>query len=331
MKKRIAFICLLLAGVNLTAAPIAKPEHTYQGTSYGHVDYKGHGPDGELFLDPYIYSELTNVSGHFVLDAGCGMATWSVVAAKNGAKVHGIDLQPSMIEKAQRAVAQAGVESNIELSQGDVVNLPFEAAKFDWALSINVGCNLPGTRQMITANEFYESGLGGHFREVARVLKEGGRILVTAPASFGVVFTNGKQSERAVMNHIKQVLAKIDTSNDPNVIVNALSELNEVHRATFVRRGDKLVLVTNENQLQNGEPIWRKIPGCVVPNFYHCEEDYLVAIKNAGLTCEEVKRPCFFGPVKYKVYRAEHDELGEAYIHNHPFTIYYVTKEGETL
>jgi len=326
MKKRIAFLCALMMGATLVAAP--KVGHTQQGTSYGKHEYKGHGPDGELFLDPYLNSELKNVSGHIVLDAGCGTAPWSVVAAQNGAVVCGIDIQQTMLNKAQLAVAQAGVERQVELCQGDVANLPYEAHKFDGALSVNVGCNLQRTMQIISEKQYSVTGLGAHFREVERVLKDGGNLLVTAPASFGVVFTDAKSSEKAVMKHIDQVLTKIGSSQDPDVIVHHLKELDEVHRATFVQRGDKLILVTDEKQLHTGEPIWRKIPGTVVPNYYHSEEEYLVAIHNAGLKCEEIKRPCFWGNVKYKAYRAEKDELGEAYVDNHPFTIYYVTKQG---
>ncbi len=292
-------------------------------------DYNGHGPDGELFLDPYLKAELKNVSGSVVLDAGCGAAPWAVEAAQNGAVVHGIDIRSTMLEQAQVAVAQAGVERQVELCQGDVANLPFEAHHFDRALSINVGCNLKQTMQTISAKKYTTSGLGAHFREAQRVLKDGGQLFVTAPASFGVVFTDGKHSDKEVNAHIQKVLTKIGSSKDADVIIANLKELEEVQRATFVKRGNKLVLVTDEKLLRSGEPIWRKNPDGAELNYYHSEEEYLVAIQNAGLKCEEIKRPCFFGNVKYKAYRAEKDELGEAYIENHPFTIYYVTKQGE--
>ncbi|MCC5832423.1 MAG: class I SAM-dependent methyltransferase [Chlamydiales bacterium] len=329
MKKRIAFACALLLSATLVAAP--KAGHTSQGTSYGQHEYKGHGPDGELFLDPYLESELKNVMGNVVLDAGCGAAPWAVAAAQSGAVVCGVDIQQTMLDKAQLAVARAGVERQVELCQGDVTNLPYEAQKFDYALSVNVGCNLQRTMQTISSEQFAVSGLGAHFHEVGRVLKEGGRLLVSAPASLGVLFTDGNQPENAVMEHIRSVLAQIGSSRDPDVIIANLKQLEEVQRATFVHRDNKLVLVTDEKDLRAGEPIWRKIPESAVLNYYHSEEEYLVAFHNAGLKCEEIKRPCFFGTVKYRAYRAEKDELGEAYVNNHPFTIYYVTKPGERL
>ncbi len=326
MKNRIAILSALMMCATLVAAP--KVGHTQQGVSYKNVEYKGHGPDGELFLDPYLKSELANVTGNVVLDAGCGTAPWAIEAAQNGAKVCGIDSQQSMLDKAQVAIARAGVESQVQLCQGDVVNLPYEAAQFDKALSINVGCNLNRTMQVITQDHYAVTGLGGHFREIARVLKEGGELVIAAPASLDVVFTDGGHSQEEAMANIKQALAKIGSSNNPEVITKNLLELEGVQRATFVKRGDQLVLVTSVKDLTIGEPIWRKIPGAVLPNYYHSEEEYLVAIRNAGLFCEEVKRPCFFGNVKYKAYRNDNDALGEAYIHNNPFTIYYVKKQA---
>lgn len=325
MKKGILFSCFLFVSSSLSL--VAEPRHTPEGTHYGMHDYKGHGPDGAHFLDPYIQQELKEVCGKVVLDAGCGLADWSIVAAKNGAQVHGVDIQKNLLDKAQIAIAQAGVQKAIELHQGDVANLPYDEKKFDVALSINVGCNLPRTMQMVSTDRYTVSGLGAHFREIARVMKEGGRLLVAAPASFGILFTDAKCNEQEVKAHIDQVLAKIGSSEDGERIVACLKELEEVHRATFVRRGERLVLVTDEKELKPGEEIWRKIPGTAVPNYYHCDEEYLVAIANAGLFCEEIKRPCFFGGVKYRNFRAQSDALGEAYKDNNPFTLYYVTKK----
>lgn len=289
-------------------------------------NYKGHEPDREYFLDPYIQLELKEVSGKVVLDAGCGLADWSIAAAQNGAHVCGIDIQKDLLDKAQTAIAQAGVQKGVELHHGDVATLPYEEKKFDMALSIDVGCNLPGSVATSGDHDPINS-LERHFQEIARVMKEGGRLLVAAPASFGILFTDGKCSQEEVMAHIDQVLAKIGSSEDQERITSCLKELEEVQRATFVRRGERFVLVTDEKELKLGEVIWRKIPGAALPNYYHCDEEYLVAIAKAGLFCEEIKRPCFFGGVKYRDFRRESEALGEAYKDNNPFTLYYVTKK----
>jgi hypothetical protein len=102
-----------------------------------------------------------------------------------------------------------------------------------------------------------------------------------------------------------------------------------VTRATFVRRDGKLRLVTDAKMLVLGEKVWRKNPTGAALEIYHSEEEYLVAIRNAGFVCEEIKRPCFFGEVKLNAYNKtaqDEQKLGAAYSNHHPFTIFYVKK-----
>ncbi len=322
MKKHVFLSCALLVSAFLVAAPDA--------TTRQFVEV-GQGEDAKLFLDPYLNKELKEVSGQVLLDAGCGIGNWSIVAALNGATVWGVDKEKSIISKAQAASEKVGVNNRLTLSQGDIFELPYDSASFDRALSVNTGCQLPPTSHMATQGQFQVVGLGAHFRELARVLKEGGNLLVVAPVSSGVLFTeDGNHSQEEIYGFIQETLEMIGTREDEQVIKSYLSELTQVLRATFVRRGNRLVLVTDEKQLNVGEPIWSKTPDGIIANYYHSDEAYLVAMKNAGLTCVEIKRPCFFGKVKYNQYRAslKEDEkgLGEAYIDNHPFTIFYAEK-----
>lgn len=138
-----------------------------------------HGPDGSLFLDPYFIPFLLNLDGQILLDAGCGAGPWSVAAAQNGAIVYGIDIQEKMIAKAKQAAIDAQLEKNIHFEVGDVGELPYQNDFFDRAISINVGCNL--------------INLEPHFRELHRVLKRDGIAVIAAPASFGIVFTDGQR------------------------------------------------------------------------------------------------------------------------------------------
>lgn len=290
-------------------------------------------PDMEFFVNPYIIKELKLISGQTLLEAGSNAATWSIVAAQNGARsVYGIDLNRSLIEAAELSIAKAGVDRQVTLIESDLEKLPFETASFDHALSINNSCDLPPTTYFVTTDSFQVCGLGSHFKEIARVLKADGKLVAVAPASFGVVFTVADCDEISVMEHVNDVLQGIENCEDEKVVAQALNELKEVLRATFVTREDKLVLVTDEKMLQPGERVWRKLPEGAISTFYHSEEEYLVAIKDAGLACEEIKRPCFFGNVKYRTYKANSSDaeqvLGEAYIENHPFTIYYISKKA---
>ena len=171
--------------------------------------------------------------------------------------------------------------------------------------------------------------LGSHLRAIAASLKPNGEAIITASASYDIVFTQGNKSEKEVEQEILKALAKIASSEDPKVIETALNELTSVARATFISHNGKMELVRDARTLTPGQTVWRKNPEGIRLEKYHSEEEYLVAIRDAGLTCVEIKRPCFFGEVKWKAYNAlTQTALGPSYMHNHPFTLYQVVKKG---
>jgi SAM-dependent methyltransferase len=304
--------------------------HIAEGTKYEKGSIKAyalkkHGPDGVIFLDPFFIPYITDLKGQTILDAGCGAAPWSIVAAENGARVFGIDLQKNMIDIGLAAVKAVRLSHQITLEVGDVAALPYTPSFFDRAISVNVGCNLPSTTVLEGGKKV---GLGPHMYEIARVLKNQGMAVITAPASFGVVFTDGTSKDK-VMEHIKKVLEEIKDSEDPSMIVSRLNELKEVYRATFARREGKLILITDEKELKAGEEIWRKLPGLTVPNRYHSESDYLQAFQDAELKLVQIYRPHFSDKKEREGYNAKHlpeERLGEEYEHQHPFIIFCITK-----
>lgn len=280
--------------------PIA---HSQSGTEYGANVTKyataKHGPDGAQFLDPVFLPNLDNLIGQHVIDIGCGAGPWSVYAANQGAKVFGIDYQIGMLKNAKKAVVEADIDGKVVLANADGAALPAADKEFSLALSINVGCNLPNTSTVKVdirekdLNYSKEVGFEPHFQEMARVLKEGGRAIVTAPTSFGKVFTRGTRENKYVLMSIQQALNKIGDSVDVEVIKKSLDRLDDVYRATFAHRGNKWILITNENQLKSGEMIWRKLPGLTVPNFYHNENEYVEAARSAGLRLVEQHHELF--------------------------------------
>jgi SAM-dependent methyltransferase len=109
--------------------------------------------------------EAAGVTGDdVVLDVACGSGNATIPAAKTGAKVTGIDLTPSLLEAGKAAAKEAGVE--IEWIEGDAQKLPFDDASFDVVTSV-FGC-------MFVPDQRTEA------REMARVLKPGGRMAVCA-------------------------------------------------------------------------------------------------------------------------------------------------------
>jgi SAM-dependent methyltransferase len=124
------------------------------------------------------------------LEAGCGPAANALNLALRGAEVVGIDLSANAVRMARREFEQRGLSGEFVL--GDVRALPFGDGSFDLV---------------------YAGGVVEHFAELdtavgemVRVLRPGGRVLVTVPAltlSYPYLFLRGNVpavplAERAV-------------------------------------------------------------------------------------------------------------------------------------
>lgn len=303
-----------LIGTLLIAAPLLAELVSYEDAKRDVNAYIAQNKDEELFLDPYLQQELTGIGERVILDAGM----WSIKSARSGATVFNIQEQ----ERLLASIGESAVGS-FAFFEGDVSTLPYHNEAFDRILSINIGSSV----NFVACSP---RGLEQHCMELSRVMKEGGRMLLVAPASYDQVFTDDSIDDAMTLRLIDKTLLRIGKNEDSDTIVRHLSSLEEVNRATFVRRNGMLTLVTDQSDLKHGEQIWRKEPDGIKLNYYHSEEEYLVALKNVGLLCEEIRRPCFFGNVKYRLFKESlsNDEkgLGSAYIEHNPFTIYTVVK-----
>ena len=285
----------------------AAPKSDSDRKSYQETKRQTSVADETLFLEPHIQGDVNELVGKIVLDAGVGSAHRALDYSAYGAQICTMEPQQEQL-------------------------IPYDDNLFDKAISVNIGAALPSTMHIVLNNEFLMEGLGVHCHELARVLKEGGEATIVAPGSYGVLFTDGSENEATIARHIKKVLSSLE-ENTPDEITQKLESLTQVNRATFAVRNGALTLVTDENDLTLGERVWRKEGDKVYPGYFHSVEEYLVALNNAGLQCTEIKRPCFFGKVKYNLYHQGLEEkenaLGAGYIDNNPFTIYSVVKKSE--
>ncbi len=115
--------------------------------------------------NPLAFSDVK--PGQVVLDLGSGAGLDLLIAAKKvgpSGKVIGVDMTDAMIEAARKNVEQAGLQ-NVEVRKGIIEALPVEDASVDWVIS-NCVINLAPDK-------------GPVFKEIARVLKPGGRISVS--------------------------------------------------------------------------------------------------------------------------------------------------------
>src|SRR5262249_38523750 len=108
-----------------------------------------------------------------VLDIGCGRGLLLIGAAQRltGGRAVGVDIWSRVDLSGNRPEAtlenarRAGVADRVEVRDGDAPHLPFADATFDVVVSSLVLHNIPGQEDRRRA-----------VREIARVLKPGGRV-----------------------------------------------------------------------------------------------------------------------------------------------------------
>lgn len=136
------------------------------GEAYDGVE--GYVAEADLKLGCGVPVEHAGLrEGQTVLDLGSGAGLDAFVARRIvGAegRVLGVDFTPEMVEKARNNAAELGFE-NVWFEHGDIEAMPFADASVDVVISNCVLNLVPGKRQA--------------FREMARVLRDGGHFCVS--------------------------------------------------------------------------------------------------------------------------------------------------------
>lgn len=104
-------------------------------------------------------------SGSHILDAGCGIGgSARLIAREFDIQVSAVDLSDEFILAARDLTRRCGLSGRVRYEQGSVLSLPFGDRTFDAVLSQHLLMNI---------NDKFQA-----FREFARVLKPGGRLLL---------------------------------------------------------------------------------------------------------------------------------------------------------
>lgn len=122
-----------------------------------------------------------------VLDVGCGVGHWGRFLAPHltsDTKLVGIDREEKWIRQATQHASRMGLGARYRYERGDATSIPFERESFDMVTCQTVLIHLKDPRQ----------GL----REMLRVLKPGGLLLLAEPNNF---------ANRAVMNSLTEKLS----------------------------------------------------------------------------------------------------------------------------
>jgi len=117
-----------------------------------------------------IWRLLSLTQGSSVLELGCGYGRITNRLAEKGAQVAGLDISPTLLEKAEADAAERGV--NVEYVLGDMRSLPwrdrFDAA-FLWYTTFGYFDDADNERVLL---------------EAASSLRKGGRLLIDNPKRF---------------------------------------------------------------------------------------------------------------------------------------------------
>jgi len=99
-------------------------------------------------------------AGTRLLDAGCGAGLLTLLASLRGAEVAAVDASPALLDIARQRVPEA------QIREADLEAIPFADTAFDVVIAVN--------------SVFYAGDMQAAMRELVRVTRPGGRVVVTA-------------------------------------------------------------------------------------------------------------------------------------------------------
>ena len=114
----------------------------------------------------YAYALLGDARGKLVLDFGCGSGENSLLLARRGARVVGVDISASLIALARRRLEINGLPGAAAFTVGSAHDLPLPDDSVDVVFGIAI---------------LHHLDLAATSREVHRVLKPGGRAIFQEP------------------------------------------------------------------------------------------------------------------------------------------------------
>jgi ubiquinone/menaquinone biosynthesis C-methylase UbiE len=117
-----------------------------------------------------VFTLLPPLNGRVFMDLGCGMGTFAVEAARQGARSLGVDMMPEALRAAQR-VAEKEKTADASFIRGDVARLPLRDSSVDVALAADLTEHLD------------DATLDAALAEARRVLRPGGALVLYTPES----------------------------------------------------------------------------------------------------------------------------------------------------
>jgi len=119
----------------------------------------------------YAYNLIGDVRGKTVLDFGCGSGENVIVLGRRGARVIGIDISPDLIALAKNRAQQAEVTADLRIGSAYDTGLPDRSVDVIFCIALIHHLEIPRVQ-----------------REMARVLREDGYIVLQEPIRFSGMY-----------------------------------------------------------------------------------------------------------------------------------------------
>jgi SAM-dependent methyltransferase len=155
-----------------------------------------------------VIAALGLEGGERVLDVACGTGNAAALARQAGAIVAGLDASPRLLEVARERVPGA------EFVLGDCAQLPFDDGQFDAAVSV-FGVIFAHPAEQAAA-------------EIARVVRPGGRVVVTTWPPRGPMFKAAALIREAVARFRPPEPSAAVDWGDPSVLARLLEDYGDV-------------------------------------------------------------------------------------------------------
>ena len=273
-------------------------------------------PEYLAFLFPYMSEYLkSEVTGKRVLDIGCGMGSWSCVAAKYGARsVDGFDIQEEMVELAKQATSQF---SMVTVCVGDVIGMPYNDSSFDVTLCFYVTCAL---RPEACINLF---------KEMYRVLVASGKAVVNCITKFACekMALRSGADRVLVEKKIAEKLMNLAAYPSQDEINDSFQDLDDVIEVFFALDVNGcLKRITDADKLTNGQAVWCKCYMMTLACYFYDENFYQQQIKASGLKLDKIEN--YYTEERRVAYNSTNPEVkpDKTITETPPFVMYHLSK-----
>ena len=205
----LALRCAIALCLGLYLARQVKKPDRFAGRFFAWLMNGSHAP-----LTDWAFTHLTIPEGATALDIGCGGGRTIEKLAAKAACVYGIDYAAGSVAASRAHNKRLIAEGRVQVEQASVSRLPFADDKFDVVTAIET--------------QYYWPHLEQDMREILRVLKPGGRLMVVAENYKGA-------RNDAVLGPVMKLLGSSRLSVDD-------------HRALFLGAGYEDIEISEERR-----------------------------------------------------------------------------------